>query len=400
MLVVSATLKVTIYLFIFAIKNMRSSLLASLIVLVLLVSCLTGESEKDDLKLKLLEHTRPQYASGFAYAQTPSGYSIKVYNPWQGANGIEYTYSLDSTISRPKLNERAVIPFPVNRVVCLSTTHIAYIDVLNRVDAIVGVSNVNLTTNDIIHNRFSNDLLQEVGYAQALNFEVLVSLQPDVVFAYGVGAEMAGNIQKFTDLGIPLVFVADYLESDPLGKAEWVKFFSLFFDKEGIASTFFSEIEAKYNDVKNLVSEINHRPTVFFNLPWKDIWYVPGSDSYMAKLVYDAGAQYVIKHKDGTSSVPLSLESAMEYGLKANFWLNTGTANSVNDIVKSLPMAAKFSAVQQGYVYNNNKLTNTNGGNDFWESGVVNPHVVLSDLAKIFHPNLIDQQFTYYKKLD
>ncbi len=399
MLVASATFKVTIYLFIFATKNMRSPLLASFIVLILFISCLNGESEKDASTPKLLELSRPQYASGFAYAQTPSGYSVKVYNPWQGANGIEYTYTLDSTISRPML-AKAIIPFPVSRVVCLSTTHIAYIDILNSVDAVVGVSGVNLATNAKIHNRFNNDLLQEVGYDQALNFEVLVSLQPDVVFAYGVGAEMTGYIQKFTDLGIPVVFVADYLENDPLGKAEWVKFFSLFFDKEGIASALFSDIEAKYNDVKNLVSEINHRPTVFFNLPWKDIWYVPGSDSYMAKLIYDAGAQYIIKHMEGTSSVPLSLESAMEYGLKANFWLNTGTANSLNDIAESLPMAKKFSAMQQGNVYNNNRLTNTNGGNDFWESGVVNPHLVLSDLANIFHPNLVDHQLTYYKKLD
>ena len=379
---------------------MRSPLVASFIVLILSLSCINSESEKDASQLKSLEHTKPEYASGFAYAQTPSGYSIKVYNPWQGANGIEYTYTLDSTISKPKLNERAIIPFPVSRVVCLSTTHIAYIDILNSVDAVVGVSGVNLATNAKIHHRFNNDLLQEVGYDQALNFEVLVSLQPDVVFAYGVGAEMTGYIQKFTDLGIPVVFVADYLESDPLGKAEWVKFFSLFFDKEGIATTLFSDIEAKYNDVKNLVSDINNRPTVFFNLPWKDIWYVPGSDSYMAKLVYDAGAQYIIKHMEGTSSVPLSLESAMEYGLKANFWLNTGTANSLNDIGESLPMAKKFSAMQQGNVYNNNRLTNTNGGNDFWESGVVNPHLVLSDLANIFHPNLVDHQLTYYKKLD
>src|SRR5690554_2441467 len=104
MLVAAATFKVTIYLIIFATKNMRSPLLASFIVLILSLSCINSESEKDASQLKSLEHTKPEYASGFAYAQTPSGYSIKVYNPWQGANGIEYTYTLDSTISKPKLN--------------------------------------------------------------------------------------------------------------------------------------------------------------------------------------------------------------------------------------------------------------------------------------------------------
>lgn len=379
---------------------MRSIILFGFFACIFNISCIyQGVEEKGTLS-DLLLINKPEYAKRFSYTGIQNGYIISVFNPWQGASQIEYTYTLDSTITQHCLRNNAIVPFPVDRVVCLSSTHIAYIDLLNKVDAIVGVSGVNLVTNSRVHNRHAQGLLHEVGFDQALNYEVLVSIHPDVVFAYGVGAEMTGYIQKFTDLGIPVVFVADYLEETPLGKAEWVKFFSLFFDNITLADSLFKDIESSYNEVKSLVPDSENRPTVFLNLPWKDIWYVPGNDSYMIKLITDAGGQYALSHLKGTNSTPLNLESALEFGLKADYWLNTGTANTLYEIVSDFPMAKQFPALINGKVYNNNRLTNAKGGNDFWESGVVNPHVLLSDLVKIFHPNSIEHEFIYYQKLN
>ncbi len=379
---------------------MRSIVLFVFFASILGVSCThQGNKEKISLSDSLMV-VKPEYANRFSYAKTSNGYALSIFNPWQGANEVEYTYTLDSTITEHNLEKNPIIPFPVSRVVCLSTTHIAYIDLLNRTDAIVGVSGVNLATNTDVQTRYEKGLLHEVGYEQAMNYEVLVSIRPDVVFAYGVGAEMTGYIQKFTDLGIPVVFVADYLEDTPLGKTEWVKFFSLFFDSVTIADSLFQSIENNYNEVKSKVSNSQIRPTIFLNLPWKDIWYVPGNDGYMVKLISDAGGQYAIPHLKGANTVPLNLESAMEYGLKADYWLNTGTANALDEIVSNFPMSKQFPALINGKVYNNNRLTNDRGGNDFWESGVVEPHVILSDLAKIFHPNSIEHEFIYYQKLN
>ncbi|MDD2197616.1 MAG: ABC transporter substrate-binding protein [Bacteroidales bacterium] len=379
---------------------MRSIVLFVFFASIFGISC-THQGNKEKISLSdSLMIAKPEYAKRFSYAKTPNGYTLSVFNPWQGASEVEYTYALDSTTTEHNLENNPIIPFPVNRVVCLSTTHIAYIDLLNQTDAIVGVSGVNLATNTNVQTRYKKGLLHDVGYEQAMNYEVLVSIRPDVVFAYGVGAEMTGYIQKFTDLGIPVVFVADYLEDTPLGKTEWIKFFSLFFDCVTIADSLFQGIESNYNEVKSRVADSQIRPTVFLNLPWKDIWYVPGNDGYMVKLINDAGGQYALSHLEGANTVPLNLEAAMEYGLKANYWLNTGTANTLDEIASNFPMSKQFPALINGRVYNNNRLTNAKGGNDFWESGVVNPHVILSDLVKIFHPNSIEHEFTYYQKLN
>ncbi len=379
---------------------MRFLPISAIGIMVFFISCVNHFGEDGFTSIDTQTICKPKYAEQFAYQPTPNGYMLHVFNPWQGADNVRYSYILDSTLAKSSTKNAMHITLPVKRAICLSTTHIAFIDRLSKLECIVGVSGINLSSNPGIHALYSQGKLHDIGYEQALNYEVIASLRPDVVFAYGVGAEMTGYTQKLKELGIPVVFIADYLENTPLGKAEWIKAFSLFFDQLERTDSIFSDIEQKYVQLKGSIVFGDDKPSVFFNLPWKDIWYLPGNENYMIEFVRDAGGEYVMNHLQGKSSSPFSTEAALSYAITADVWLNTGSANSLADLRQQLPVANSFKSVVNHRVYNNNNLQGPSGGNDFWESGVVNPHLILADLLKIFYPDSISSELVYYKKLE
>src|SRR5690606_23480458 len=100
-------------------------------------------------------------------------------------------------------------------------------------------------------------------------------------------------LEKLPRFGIPVVMVAEYMETDPLGKAEWIKFMGAFFGREELAERKFAEIEAQYLEVKTLAAQAEGKPTVFTGLPWKGDWFVSGGNSFQARLFKDAGAFYL-----------------------------------------------------------------------------------------------------------
>jgi len=366
----------------------------------LLSSCGQNPNKQQDIELDDMELLPVAYAQGFSISEVSGGFLLTVTNPWQDAQEVRYRYFLgkgDLISDKKGFNE--TIPAPVKRIVCLSTTHIAYIDRLGESDAIVGVSGTGFVSNLTVRERIELGYVKDVGYEQALNYELLVSLKPDVVLAYGVGAEMAGYLQKLKDMRIPVIFIGDYLEENPLGKAEWLKVFGLLVGKYQQADSLFAIIASEYNDIKTSLPADISKPKVFINLPWKDVWYFPGGQGYMANLIADAGGNYSLTHLMGSKSYPFSIENALEYAANADVWINTGTVNSLSEIVNELPIVKGMPILTHGRVFNNNNRVNSTGGNDFWESGVVNPHIIIKDLIKIFHPNHLDHDLVYYKEL-
>jgi iron complex transport system substrate-binding protein len=135
-------------------------------------------------------------------------------------------------------------------------------------------------------------------------------------------------------------------------------------------------------------------------MPYKGTWFVPDGTSFLAKFLHDAGASYQWATTKGTGSMGLSFESVAPVALTAEYWINCGTANSKADIEAIDRRYTDFRPFKTNGIYNFNKRTNREGSNDYWESGVVNPHLVLSDLIKILHPELLPgYQLTYYKQI-
>lgn len=125
---------------------------------------------------------------------------------------------------------------------------------------------------------------------------------------------------------------------------------------------------------------------------------MPSDDSYIVRLVEDAGGEYIYKGKNPAGgSRGISLEEALLLVNRTDIWLNPNSVLTLEELRTVAPHFAGSKVVTSGYVYNNNRIRTPDGGSDFWESAIVRPDVVLSDLAAIFRGD--DSNLYYHHKL-
>ncbi|MDP4221679.1 MAG: ABC transporter substrate-binding protein [Bacteroidota bacterium] len=333
------------------------------------------------------------------------GYSqLSVIDPWQGASGVVQTwYLVPEGIQAPAgIDQSYVIHVPVRRIVCMSTTHLSMISAIGESRSIAGFSGTRLIFDRDLSEKAAEGIIREVGYDDNLNKELIMNLNPDIVIVYGIGSESAGYIGKLRELGVPVFFDADYLEDNPLGKAEWLKAIGELFCKKQKADSIFGRVESRYNKLRDYIKAgIKERPKVLLGLPFKDTWYISPGNSYISNLIRDAGGDYLWEETESRYSMPLSPESVYIKALAAGYWLNTGVAESLKDILAIDTRLAELPPFRDKMVFNNTLRINKDGGNDYWEGGTVNPDVILADIASILHPDLFQgRNLVYYKKLN
>ena len=375
------------------------NLILSVVCGALLFAACNSTSNKNRENVEILY--KPKYATSFYIEKNADEKLLHVFNPWQGAENMELIYHLyprEKEITAESLPMN-YIPVPLQRVVCLSTTHIAYIDCVDETSTIFGVSGAGYVTNEKVQQNFTEGKVKDIGYETLLSYEVIAYMKPDVVFAYGVNGEMNAATNKLNEMGVRVVYLADYLEENILGKAEYMVAMSAFYNKENKAIEQFLEMAEEYEHIVQKVSETTDRPRVILNAPWRDTWYMPGEDNYMNKLLADAGAKVIGLHK-GRNSSPISLEAAYTYALQADYWLHPNSMRVLKELEITDKRFAKIPAFLNRKVYNNTRRSTSEGGSDFWESGVVNPHVILQDLVHIFHSEILpEHELVYYEQL-
>lgn len=369
---------------------------------VLFLSSCSQKNNNEDINISENINIQNKYAFGFSVSYNEMYKTVCVKNPWQGASNVKLEYFLlDRDKKIPEsLKDKNIIRIPVKRIVCLSTTHAAMIEFIDEENTIVGVAGKDYLVSTKIRKLITEGKIKDIGYDNNLNYELLIGLKPDVVMIYGVGSEANQIAAKLHDLKIPSVLNAEYLEENILAKTEWIKFMAAFYNKENLAENKFLKIENEYLALKNQVAKLNKKPKVLTGLPWKGIWWIPGGRSHMAQLISDAGGDYLWKKNSSKESFPQSIELVFEKAHDANVWINSGAANNRNEILNVDERIKNLKIFQNGYIYNNNARLNNSGGNDFWESGVVSPQLILKDLIYIFHPELFPgYELKYYKKI-
>ncbi len=377
-------------------KTIKNTLLIFLLTLAL-AACNSKSSKIEDFNQTLYA---PEYASGFDIKGADGHKSslITVSNPWQGADSVAtQLFIARNGETAPEGFTGQVLQGDAKRVVAMSSTHIAMLDAVDAADRVVGVSGIDFISNPDIQAR--RDSVGDVGYEGNINYELLLSLDPDIVLLFGVNgaSSMEG---KLTELGIPYMYVGDYLEESPLGKAEWLVALSELIGKRDVGEKVFADIPVRYNAMKQKVADAGlPKPSVMLNTPYGDSWFMPSTKSYAVQLIEDAGGSYIYGKNTGNVSLPIDLEEAYLLASDADMWINVGMANSLEDVAKMCPKFTDTRCFRNGKVFNNNARTNAAGGNDYWESAVVNPDILLRDLVKIFHPELVKEDFEYYKQL-
>ena len=283
---------------------------------------------------------------------------IQVFNPWQGAKDVEMSYFISRNGEQaPAGFTGPTIPAGAKQIVCMSSSYIAMLDALGQADRIVAVSGIDYVSNPYIIAH--KDSIKDMG--PEMNYELLLGLKPDVVLLYGIGDAQTAVTDKLKELSIPYMYVGEYLEESPLGKAEWMVALSELTDSREKGIEIFSEIPKRYQTLKDLTASVEHT---------------------------------------SNSSAPIGLETA--YGLiqKADYWINVGMASTLDELKAVNPKFTDAKSVREKTAYNNNLRLTATGGNEYWESAVVRPDIVLRDLIHIFHPELVSDSLYYYRHLE
>lgn len=344
----------------------------------------------------------PEYASGFRIlgAEGRSSVIIESVNPWQGADSVVTRLFIARDGEEPPQGfEGQVIEGDARRIVAMSSTHIAMLDVIGETARVVGVSGMDFISNDAVRSR--RDSIGDVGYDGNVNYELLLSLQPDIILLYGTNGA-SGMEPKLKELGIPYVYIGEYLENSALGKAEWIVAVAEIVGKRDEGIKAFSAIPERYNAIREKAADcLKHssRPKVMINLPYGDSWFMAPTGSYLVRLIEDAGGDYIYKKNNSNESRPIDLEEAFMLVSASDKWINVGQTRSLDELRKNYPKFAATKPVLSGEVYNTTGRVAANGANDYWERGVVEPDVVLRDMVMIFHPEFADSDLVYYEKL-
>lgn len=346
---------------------------------------------------------KPDFAAGFDIRGNARDDSslITIRNPWQGGSNVEqYLLVLRGNTPRPDAFPGQVVHAPVRRIICMSTSHVALLDAIGQANRIGGVSGIDYISNEYIRKNRRNGEVQDVGYDSNLNFERLAAMRPDLILLYGVTGENTVITGKLAELGIPYVYIGDYMEESPLGKAEWMVAVAELCDLRDAGADTLRRIAANYNRLKEQIARTpaENRPRVMLNTPYRDTWFMPSTRSYMVRLIEDAGGEYIYARNRSNASVAVDLEEAYLLASGADCWINVGACNSLGELTAQNPKFASVPAVRNRRVWNNNRRQTPAGGSDFWESGVVRPDRVLEDLHAIFSEN--GDSTCYYKRLE
>jgi iron complex transport system substrate-binding protein len=284
----------------------------------------------------------------------------------------------------------------------MSTTHIAMISELGEENSIAGISGIDFPYSESLNNNIRNGLVGDVGYEASLNKELIIKIAPDLLMMYGIGSEANSYTGKIEELGIQVIFNADYLETDPLGKAEWIKLFGALYCKESLADSIYNSEAENYNKIKSYISSNTEtKPKVLLGLPFRDIWYISPGNSFISKMIDDAGGDYLWRNSVSSVSMPFGIENVYMSALNADYWLNIGTVKSRPEISMIDPRLADLPCFRKGNLYNNNQRITVKGGNDYWESGAVHPHLILKAIASILHPGIFEEhELFFYREIN
>lgn len=362
-----------------------------LLLLFTFISCNNKESKtSENTRNKEIKH-----AKGLTIL-TKENYSIvEVSSPWPNSKKKYYYILKKKNAVIPKEYKNFTqIQVPIKTIVLTSTTHIPSLEMLGEENKLIGFPNLNYISSEKVRNLIDARKIKELGSNQSLNTEVILDLQPDLIMGYGLDNKnpTLDNLEKN---GLKVILNGDWNEQSPLGKAEWIKLFGVLFGKEKQANKIFNSIEKTYNETLKLVEKTKVKPTVLSGSLYKDKWYLPQGESWGAKFITNANGNYLWTETKGTGSLALSFEKVYSIAKNADIWF-MDQYTSLEEIKNANPHYSQFKAFKTKNIYSFSKKKGKTGGVIYYELAPNRPDLVLKDLVKIFHPELLPNYELYF----
>lgn len=350
-----------------------------------IASCNTTESPKEELKGNIIK-----FAKNLKVFPTDEGYKLEIINP---DTKKRYKYFLCSN-GNHSIPGYETIHIPIKGITVLSASHVGMLSKIDMIDKVKGVSNAKYVYNSQLKKQLLNGLTTAFGNEQSLSTEAIIKSKSDLVIHSGFSPEFTQE-EQLKKLGILCIPNFEWKETHPLGKAEWIKFFGLLFNKMNASTKYFSEIEQEYSKLSDAAKKYISKPTVFAGNIFGDYWYTPAGNSFQAQLYADASAAYVYSDVKGVGSLAISLERIIKENRNTEIWLDPGNS-SLDAILKTHASINHLKAYQTKRIFDY-----SHNMNKYWELSASEPHHVLSDLIQIFHAAPLDTNLLYfYKKLD
>jgi len=361
--------------------------------------CQSGQNrEKSVEEGELLSSVAIGYAKGFSIDHYDEYTKVTIHNPWTNEKkpyAVYYLYKTDTTTF-----PQDVIPLkiPISSLVVNTFSYLEFLRLLDEMDVITGVTDGFRVYSPTVLQKIATGEIIDLGDPFNPNVERTMSLMPQAIInsAY---AQMDSYSERLVQAGFPVIYSLEWMERSPLARAEWIKMIAAFFDKEAEADSIFTAIEQRYLALQGMTKSVSTQHSIMTGDNFQGTWYVPGGKSFNASLFRDAGLDYHYKHNKESGSIGLDIESVLTQFSKAAFWFGCD-ADTYGELAEKDAKYLLLEAVKKRQVFNNHNRTTSSGGNDYFESAIANPDLILSDLIKAAYPELLpNYSFTYIKPL-
>jgi len=380
-----------------------SKLIACLGMVFVLASCGRVQTTTDNELIELERDTTVRYAQRFSIMRSKGLKVIFLKANAKNADTTDTFVLYDSVKPRLLFKNAHFIKTPCTNVIALSSIYANMIAEVGGIEHISAIENVDYYNNPEIVTAVNSGKIKQVQRNPDIDRELILKLKPDIIFAFGMNQTSNDFDPKIVQAGIPTVMSLDHLENSPLARAEWIKFFAAFVNKSQEANIIFTEVEKDYKMLTEIGSNFKDKPSVLTELKFGDIWYVPGGKSYMAQLIADANGKYFWNEDTSAGSLQLSFEAVYKKAKNADFWLNVSLCTAKEQVLAQDSRYADFDAYKNNSIYNNNLNCNQLNYSTYWETGMIYPNRILSDMIQMFHINakeVLKRPFYYYRKLN
>ena len=300
-------------------------------------------------------------------------------------NKVEERYLLTNSKTKSKEGLKTLY-MSGQRIVATSSTFIGMMSKLNMEDQITGVLNKAYVANAKVLAGIENGNIFEIGSLENIPLEKVVNMNSSLILYSGFGTKL-NNEDQLEKLGVECLPIFDWKEKNPLGKAEWILLYGFLSGKEDLAKEYIDQLEKRYNVL--LKKDWKFYPTILAGNVYGDVWNTPSGESYVARMIQDAGGKYLFEDTKGTGSLLLSIEEVILRSDSAQIWLNPGYP-SKSELLNINPKAKFIRSFQNGNVF-----CYSHDMNRFWELSAIEPDKMLEDQAKIFHGANLDSLYFY-----
>ncbi|WP_300793859.1 ABC transporter substrate-binding protein [uncultured Bacteroides sp.] len=366
---------------------------ANIVTLVLLLSACSGGSRTSSHSETPVDTVEFRYAENIRILKFKNYAKVELRNPWDTLKTL-HTYILTdrNNAKSSNLPEGTIVRTPLENAIVYSSVHNSLIAEIGGIESIAGVCDIQYIKHPQIKAMYEKGVITDCGSSMSPDIEKIIDLNADAVLLSPF--ENSGGYGRIESIGVPIIECADYMETSPLGRAEWMKFYGLLTGREQEAESLFRSVENEYLSLKQIAKDVTNRPTVISELKYSSAWYVPGGKSTTAKIIDDAGADYIFSYTTESGSVPMSFETVLDKGQKADFWLikyNQKQDKTYSELKKDYSPYTNFDAWKNKRIFG----CNTSYVN-FYEETPFHPEALLRDLIIIFHPEIMKDEKTRY----